>query len=373
MSTTNSTAKTATHDTATCTAGLNGQPCEMCTWAKTGEKRKPAYSHSSLSTYRACPLKYQLKYELKLVSIQPVSRHDADFGNAWDAGVSTLYMPNGSLSKALEAFSTAYPADSYPAQLPVRSQGKTFANGLAALKGYVKQWREDDSHHKVLHVQERNEGGSDRILKLDLITQDLRDGEIYGWDTKTTGSYLDANYWQRFQPNSQIRMYASYIKEKFGHCGGFYINAASFKHRSRAYTPRQGPDKGIQQPAGDWFSFARMAFNPNGECLALEDDNFDYWAARIEADKASGNWGYNDQSCHMYGVDCEYLRICEPGYSWEADEELIRGYYRQMCPKVLAEGRCQLDWHHKGEHDPTVAVTEDYKIEEDEVIEDAVI
>lgn len=325
----------------------------------------PAYSHSSLSTYRACALKYRLKYELKLVSIRPLSRHDADFGSAWDAGITALYQPSGSLVKAISAFSDAYPAAAYPAILPTNSQGKTFSNGLSALKAYVEQWREDDSHHGVLHVQERNEDGGDRILKLDLITRDKRDGEVYGWDTKTTGGYLDNKYWGRFSPDSQVRFYAEYIKRKFGSCGGFYINATSFKHRSKAYTPRSGPDKGVQQPAGDWYSFGRMLFNPNSEALKLENDNFAYWSSRIEADKLSGGWGYNTQSCHMYGQDCEYLPICEPGYSWPQDEELIRGNYRQMCPKVLAEGRCQLDWQHEGEHDPTPPQQEDYQVEDD--------
>lgn len=335
------------------------------------------HSHSSLSLYRACPLKYRYRYLEKLVSIQGVSRHDADYGNAWDAGLTTLYRPDGTVAKAQEAFAAVYPAANYPAELPYRSQGKSFANGIAALAGYARKWRDDDRFHKVLHVQERNtkeeSDASQRNLKLDMITEDTRDGQVYGWDHKTTGSYLDANYWGRYEPDSQIRTYVDYIKGKFGHCGGFYINAASFKHRSKSYTPRQGPDKGILQPAGDWFAFARMVFNPNTDCLTLERDNANYWIARIEADMESGNWGYNDGNCHQYGENCEYLKLCEAGYSWPEDKELILGYYRQMCPKVLDAGRCQLSLGHEGEHDATVAVAEDYEIStDDEVIEDAV-
>lgn len=331
-----------------------------------------SYSHSMLSLYRLCPLRFKFRYQDKLVPRQIGGSHDLDFGNAWHAGVAALFRPDGGLRKALEAFSVAYPESDYPAVLPARSQGKTFSNGLNALRGYVARWREDDAYHKVLHVEERSEhdDGTGKILKLDRITEDQRDGQIYGWDTKTTGSYLDNNYWLRFEPDSQIRTYTDHIKQRFGHCGGFYIDAANFKHRTKAYTPRQGPDKGIQQPAGDWFSFARMCFNPNSECLALERDNFSYWITRIEADRATNSWGYSDQSCHAYGRECEYLKLCSAGYTWPEDEELVLNYYRQVCPKVLDQGRCQLDLGHEGEHDPNPPVTEDYEIETE--VEDAI-
>lgn len=334
------------------------------------------YSHSMLSLYRLCPLRFKFRYEDKLIPRQVGSAHDINFGSAWDAAITALYRPQGSLKAALEAFAATYPKEAYPAVLPVRSQGKTFSNGLAALRGYVQRWREDDSYQKVLFVNERSqpddESETGKILKLDLITEDQRDGQVYGWDTKTTGSYLDNSYWQRFEPDSQIRIYTDEIRRRFGHCGGFYINATSFKHRTKAYTPRQGPDKGIQQPAGDWFAFARMCFNPNSDCLKLEQGNFAYWISRIESDRASGQWGYSDQSCHAYGRECEYLKLCSAGYSWPEDEELVLNYYRQACPKVLDEGRCRLDLGHEGEHDPNPPVVEDYDIEIEDEVEDAV-
>lgn len=334
------------------------------------------YSHSMLSLYRACALKFRLRYEDRLVPTQPASRHDADYGNAWDAGLNTLYAKDGSVKKAQEAFAATYPQATYPSVLPMRSQGKTFSNGLAALKSYAARWREEDAHWTVLSIQDRDKDAEvDKILKLDLVVQDDRDGQVYGIDSKTTGGYLDNNYWMRFDPDSQVRFYTDHIKSKYGHCGGFYINAASFKHRSKAYTPRSGPDKGIQQPAGDWHSFARMVFNPNEDCLQLERDNFAYWVGRIEADRLSGTWGYNTQSCHMYGQECEYFKLCSAGYSWPRDEELILNHYRQMCPRVLDAGRCQLDLDHEGECDATPAQPAndyDVQLEDNEVIEDAV-
>lgn len=316
------------------------------------------YSHSQLSVYRACALKYYLKYEQKLVPQGPESRHDADYGNAWDAGLTAWYR-DGDSGKALEAFAAAYPQSRYPAVLPVNSWGKTFDNGLQGLADYITKWQDEDSHWSVLSVQEKQTSvDGERTLKLDMVIRDDRDGMVYGIDTKTTASYLDNKYWSRYEPNSQVRMYTDHLNETYGDCGGFIINAASFKHRSRAY-------KG--EPAGDWHSFGRMMFNPNASAIQLERDNFNYWVDRVEADKASGVWGYNDQSCHQYGRECEYYSICSAGYSWPRDSDLILEGYRQMCPKVLDGGRCQLDLGHDGDHDPVVVEVEEFQVEEDEV------
>ncbi len=332
------------------------------------------YSHSSLSLYRLCPLRYKLRYIDHLEPIQSSGRHDLDFGAAWHAGLAAWYT-TGNAGTALDCFAAAYPANQYPSVLPVNSQGKTYENGLRGLAAYIERWQEDDKHWTVLSVEEREtDDANDRVLKLDMVVRDDRDGQVYGVDHKASGGYLDARFWQRFEPNSQVRMYTDRLTERYGHCGGFIINAASFKHRSRAYTPRTGPDKGVQLPAGDWHSFARMTYNPNTNALQLERESSAYWVSRIESDRESGVWGYNDQSCHAYGRECEYYSLCSVGYSWPQDEELILNHYRQQCPRVLTEDRCQLDLEHEGECDPTrpEIVEQDCEVETDGDIEASV-
>jgi hypothetical protein len=329
------------------------------------------YSHSMLALYRACPLRFAYKYREHLVSLQPESRHDADFGNAWDEALNAIYR-GASTEAAQQAFAAAYPADRYPDPLPLWSQGKSFANGMAAIAAYEDRWYSDDQFWDVLSVQQRQDPADERILKLDLIVRDRRDQLVYGVDNKTTGKYLDAQFWSSFEPDSQVRFYADYINEKYGHCGGFIINATSFKHRSKAYTPRTGPDKGVQLPAGDWFRMERFTINPNEACLQLERDNFTYWTQRIAADEAAGQWGYNTDACYRYGVPCEYLKLCANGYSLPQDEELVLSYYRRGCPRVLPEGRCVLDYGHDGEHDARQVQQADFVIEED-TVEEAVV
>lgn len=340
------------------------------------------HSDSSLSLYRSCPLKYRLARIEGLQSLQPGSRHDLDYGKAVDAALNTLYSPNGTVKTAQEAFAEAYPADEYPTELPRWSQGKSFANGLAAIAGYARRWYEDDQHWDVVRVQELESTGESeygRVVRLDLVVRDKRDGLIYGCDNKSTGKYLDSSYWTQFEPHSQIRSYALHLKQQYGSYGGFYINAISFRHRAKAYTPRKGPQKGVPLPAGDWFDFARVCFNPNSECLALEAANTAYWINRIEQDTALGIFGYNTAECHRGGIECEFWKICSAGWTWPGDEEIISNYYRQACLALIGvEDRCQLDRGHQGPHSPDapkVASVADFAVFDDneEQAEDAVI
>jgi hypothetical protein len=329
------------------------------------------YSHSMLSLFRTCPLRFALHYRHHLVSVQPSPRHDPDFGAAWDEALNTLYL-GGSTEAAQEAFAGAYPKDQYPDPLPPWSQGKSFQNGMAAIAAYQDRWFADDQFWDILSIQQRQDDDEERTLKLDLVVRDRRDGLVYGIDNKTTGQYLDQKYWSSFEPDSQVRSYADHINTKYGHCGGFIINATSFKNRSKAYTPRTGPDKGTQLPAGDWFRMERLMLNPNEACLQLERDNFAYWTERIAQDEAAGVWGYNTESCFKYGRPCEFLQLCEKGYTWPNDRELILSYYRQTCPRVLPEGRCVLDLDHEGEHSAELPRQTDFAIEEDAVEEGVV-
>lgn len=335
------------------------------------------YSYSQISTYAACPLLYKLHYLDNLVPRQEHGRHDLDFGAAIHDALSVLYSPTGNLKLAREAFAASYPEARYPPELPYWSQGKSFQGGLAAIGAYVNQWRDEDAWWDVVSVERMNtsdDGEERRLVKLDLVVRDKRDGLIYGVDHKCTGRYLDANYWAAFDPHSQIRQYVDQIQKRYGECGGFYINALSLRHRTKAYTPRKGPDKGVQLPAGDWCEFKRMCFNPNADAVASERENFSAWVRRIESDKESGVWGYNTDHCVRGPITCEYHKLCSAGYQWPRDADLIDAHYRQQCIRIAKDGnRCQLEPHgDEIAHDSTRPVVADYEIDLSEEIEDAI-
>jgi hypothetical protein len=329
---------------------------------------KYSYSYSQIQTYASCPLKYRLKYVDQLVPLQGESSHDLNYGKAIDAALNTYYL-TGSIDKAQSAFTFAYPESQYPSSLPYWSPGKTHSNGLAAIAAYVERWREDDEHWTVVSVQSVSvqpepAESLDRLVRIDLVIRDDRDGLIYGVDHKTTGKYLTKDYWAQFSPHSQIRQYVDQIQKQYGECGGFYINALGFRHRTKAYTPRTGPDKGVQLPAGDWYDFKRMVFNPNTEAITAERDNWEAWTSRIERDRESGLWGYNTNQCVRGPIVCEFHQMCEAGYQWPRDRELIESYYRERCIRHAKDGeRCWLAPDHLGDHDSTRPEQAEFEIE----------
>lgn len=337
------------------------------------------HSHSSIALYKSCPTKWKFSTLDGLVQINGGGRHDLDYGVAIHAGFETLYGEGGTVRLAQEAFLAAYPPDRYPAALPNWALGKTVNNGLNALRGYAIHWRNEDSNWEILEIEKLQdvaaEGENSRVVKLDLVIRDKRDGGIYGVDHKTTGKYLDKEYWPQFEPHSQIRGYTRYIKDKWGECAGFIINAVSLKHRSKAYTPRKGADR-TPLPAGDWFSFGRMLYTPNENMLALEDANVAYWTDAIEQDVVSGKFGYNTAECHKGLFHCEYIDLCAPGYTWPRDEELISEWYYRQCREILNNGdRCRLPRGDHGDAHSTEAREQapatDYVVEDD-VVEEAV-
>lgn len=336
----------------------------------------PRYSYSQISTYAACPLKYKLRYVDNLTPLQEGGQHDLRFGKAIHNALAVLYGPGGSVRSAREAFAAAYPVSEYPFPLPAWSQGKSFQGGCAALTAYGEFWREEDTHWQVIAVEQMgfDDGEERRMVKLDMVVRDSRDGLVYGVDHKVTGKYLDANYWAAFDPHSQIRQYVDWLTKQYGRCGGFYMNALSLRYRSKSYTPRSGPDKGVQLPAGDWYAFKRMCFNPNAEALALESDSYRFWVNQIQNSRSTGAWGYNTDHCVRGPIFCEYHGMCSKGYSWPQDRELIEAYYRERCPRLAKEGeRCQLAPHGPEiEHDSTAPVREDPVVDlAEDVIEEA--
>lgn len=334
------------------------------------------YSYSQIQMFASCGLKYRMRYIDHLMPLEGIAEHDLRFGHAGHAALAVLYSPSGTVKLAQEAFADAYPESEYPLVLPQWSQGKSFSGGLQALAQYAQHHRDEDANHEVLEVEQITveNGDESRLVRLDLITRDRRDGLVYGWDHKFTGKYLDSHYWLQFDPHSQIRQYVDSLQKRYGreNVGGFYINALGLKHRSKAYTPRKGPDKGVQLPAGDWADFKRMVFNPNTEAVQAERANFSAWVGRIEHAGETGEWPYNTDQCVKGPIVCEYHKICSAGWSWPRDEELITAHYRQQCPKLVNGERCQLNDRHDGEHDATRPVRLDYEIDLGEEIEEGV-
>ncbi len=321
----------------------------------------PSLSHSALSTYRDCQLRYKYERVLQLTPRGGRPSHALRFGSAGHAALAKLYS-GATLREVGESVKGAYPADEYPDPLPRYSPGKSQGNFLDALWGYIKgPWQEDQRNWEVLEVETPQMtdglGEYDHMLILDLIVRDRQDGLVWGVDHKITSKYIN-DLWNRYELSSQVRMYTAEIKRRYGNCGGFIINGISLRHRSRAYTPRTGPDKGVALPAGDWYAFGRMAYRPDASCLELEAANVRATADDIRRSIATDTWSYNTERCGGGTAwECCCYGICKPGWSWPRDRESIIEYYRRRCGRrvmtTAGMGHCELAPDHDGDCDPT--------------------
>ena len=316
------------------------------------------YSHSYISKYQECPLSCQYKYELRLRKREEgAGEHHLVFSRAYHEALAELYHGDYYNQTATSLAACVNRArdlllQGYPRQLKEDDLAKTSENGIKSLFAYVQRWKDEDRRWKVLEVETLDHQEDGFVVKLDLVVQDLNTDQIFGMDHKVTGAYLNYDYWSKFEPNSQIVEYVRYVKEKFGYCDGFIVNAISLRYLQRA--SKNGP-------AGPWFNFERQTFNVNGRQMEADLQSRRYWTERIEQSKASGLWGMNTSQCKF----CEYRDLCKAGWFYPDDAELIDINYRRICGRWFGTplAPCQLDREHEGEHCAVVQVDAPMEIE----------
>lgn len=297
------------------------------------------YSESSIATYKECPLQFFYKYETGLEKIEEeANEHHLVYGKAMHEALKRIYLKD-TLESAIKSFK-----ESYPIQLDTEDNAKTIPHGIQVLKDYVSHWSEQDKKWKVIEVEQvasfaYQESGFTVVL--DLVMENIEYGGIYGWDHKVVGgkkATLGFDFWNQFEPNSQVTKYYSFIESKYGACSGFFINAIGMGYRSRAY-------KG--EPAGTWHRFQRQMFNRNKSQLELEQRDTRYWIERIEEDRKHGYWAMNTGACRW----CSYRPVCSAGWTWPEDRELIEIQYKvnpQVAPQVSEQKGSTLNEHSTG-------------------------
>lgn len=339
------------------------------------------YSNSYLQRFRECPLACYYHNELRLRKRDDgTESHHMAYSKAFHLGLAVLYNdPQAYIASSTALLRQAQQSflDTYPRQLDPADLAKTRQNGITALAQYVSRWREEDKRYKVLSVETMDNQEDGFVVKLDLVLQDMATEQIFGLDHKTTKKYLNYDYWSGFEPNSQIVEYVRYIKERWGFCDGFIINAISF--RWQAEKDKRGGFNGqwldLNNAEANGYSmrerrfskyhkrdmlacwglrtsFERQTFNVNERQMQANYDSRQYWTDRVEHAKATGLWGMNTSQCKF----CEYRDLCKAGWFWPDDAELIDIGYRRICgrwfsPAVNAPlAPCQLDREHEDDH-----------------------
>lgn len=327
------------------------------------------YSNSYINQFAFCPLSAHYKYDIRLRPLED-SQHAAAFSKALHPALESLHV-NKDVEKAKQVF-TAH----YPAQSDVNDHARTLPNGLKVLDFYRTHYQ-GDPQWKTLAAEQMDSTEDGHIVKLDLVVADTRNGDILGVDHKVTSKYLNFAYWNHFNPNSQITQYVRYIKEKYGRCDGFVINAISLtwlnekdkagRWNGRYFDPADKSKPWLayserdrryvkyykQEMVAAWglqISVERQTFNRTPQQIEQDQISRFYWISRIEDAKATGIYGMATDRCFL----CEYQPICGAGWDWENDAELIRSNYRQVCEKWVPElnAHCGLDLNHAGDHAP---------------------
>jgi len=277
-------------------------------------KQGEVFSHSRLQYYRDCPLSYKYRYIHRLEIIDEIEeQHHASFGSAIHSGLEAYYK-GGLWADIEKAFKEAYPN-----QLDTSDFAKTQDNGLKLLSEYIKRYQVEDSNWKTVATEVLEEFellGHKFVAKLDLVVENKKYGGVYGVDHKTTSKNLSYRYFNQFEISSQIDLYTLYLEQKYGECGGMYINAMSFGFRKRKYK---------DEPAGFHWKFDRQLFNRTRGQLEAERVDLGNWIGKLKVAQETGTFERNTSKCGY----CQYAPICRSGWTMKEDKELIMLQYRE--------------------------------------------
>jgi CRISPR/Cas system-associated exonuclease Cas4 (RecB family) len=292
-----------------------------------------SYSNSEINEFDRCRLAYFYRYQQNLQRIDEDSgAHHQQFGKAIHSALESLYT-KGDMKLAQQVL-----RENYPVQLDTNDLAKTADNGCFAIEKY---WEHYDSDHEweIVEVVESRHLREDGFgVKPDLVVKD-HDDNILLIDHKTTGSYLNYDYFARYDPNSQVSHYMHWCREKYGHCDGFVVNAIRF-----AYLQRKSKDRA----AGFNVEFERQTFQRNPSQIAITLRATDEAISDINHCMETGYWRPNEQpnACKF----CSYKSLCAAGWNWDDDSELILSQFRSICDKAISatDEHCNLDRYHEG-------------------------
>lgn len=253
------------------------------------------YDNSKLQQFKNCPESYRLKYILGLEKIEEgEEEHDRNFGSAIHTALESYYKGEGNYKEKFK--------EAYPTQLNETDLAKTQENGLILLDKYIEHYKVEDKNWtiKAVEVKDTFQIAPDLEfqVKIDLIVE--QQGCIYFVDHKTTGKTFNWNYWEQYDPSSQVTAYTAYCVDKFGKCSGGIINALQLGFRQRAY-------KG--EEAGFHCAFQRQLFNRNQQQIdAWKKDTIEWITLINDSAKKDKNISLlkNEGQCRF----CSYKPIC---------------------------------------------------------------
>lgn len=263
--------------------------------------------HSERGTFNSCPYKYYLESAGLRKIETALQDEDRTFGQAIHAGLKCHYDGLG-----WPEIEKAY-SDLYPDGRVYKSQAKSFEAGILLLKAYRAYWSEQDKLWDIMGTEVEGKvlfNDEEHGLHIDLIAKNKQTEEIWVWDHKTTEKNLGKGFWGKFELDSQVTRYTKYIKDKYGSCGGFIINALVTGHRKRAY---------MGEPAGYWQKFERQPFSRTLAQIKFWEESEKDWQATIKFAEETTTWPKHLGSLCSY---CTFYEYCMSGGSENIKETL---------------------------------------------------
>lgn len=251
--------------------------------------------YSEKESYNGCPLRYKLTHDGLKKAKDGKESCALKFGQAVHAGLEAHYK-----GLAWDAIEGAFKKE-YAVALDDSDLARTPENGLELLRRYIAFYKTQDDVWEVIDTEHEGTidvADEDHGLHIDLIAKHRQTGEIYFWDHKTTAKSPSPTYWKTYELSGQVSRYTDYIIQKYGSCGGCYINNIALGFRKK---------KWMGEPAGLWIKFERQLFNRTPQQLAYWRESDEAWMKQIEFSKANNVWG---KALNGLCAWCEFYDLC---------------------------------------------------------------
>lgn len=276
------------------------------------------FDNSMLACHALCPRKFLYRYILSLAPKQ--ESRAAEFGSSIHSGLF-VYYSGGSREDALKALILRAREETSPLVLRKNDVDDeddvhyTVEFGVSLLSQYMENWPIEDEAWEVLQLSTddlaaekgfafETPNGEILVGKIDLLVRMKKTGAVRVIDHKTTTKVLNDRYFSAFNPNNQIEMYLTAIRELLGETPEqFVINAIRVKQFKRG-----GGNAGKEDRL-----FSRCMTSRTDEQLDQRLRQIDYQIAEIRQQIDNGFDAFYmkaPESCMAFNVPCEYTMLC---------------------------------------------------------------
>ena len=282
--------------------------------------------HSIHSTFSCCEEKGRLAYIEHLVPI--ATRTPLEFGKAFHAGVAGLYnsifagmdRPQAILEAQRLFVHEAKDSLRLTDDLTANPDPRTIERGCNMIEAYAQKYAPQDAHWTdvvdpntntpwievgfSVHLMDWRDKPVVLVGKVDRIRRYRVDGNLYGWETKTTTSGTK-RYADQVRPNHQITGYQWAIQELLGlNVVGMILDIAHISDRKVGGKFPTGVD------AENDFLRVETRRSPKDIEEFLFDLRLKTIAFLERRDSGLRRWHRNaPAACYMYG-GCHFLEAC---------------------------------------------------------------